>query len=122
MGDAVVGSVTLRIARSLSICALSCAILPPTPRTVAAQPTPAKEALVIVKGVATPFSVFGLLKRLGQIPGVQKVTFDLSSGVADLRLRPDARVTDEDIRQAIFNASYTPGSIRWKAPGGDHED
>lgn len=77
-------------------------------------PAPEHEALVIVKGVATPFSVFGLIRRLHQIQGVESVTFDLSVGLADMKFKPDANVSDQEIRQAILNASYTPGSIRWK--------
>ncbi len=73
-----------------------------------------REALVIVKGVAMPFSVYGIVSRLQQIPGVDHVSFDLSQGLADIRLKPGAAVTDEQIRQAIINASFTPGEIRWK--------
>ena len=75
---------------------------------------PAREALVIVKGVATPFSVFGLLRRFNQIPGVESAAFDLSQGLADVKFKPGATVSDDEIRQAVRNASYTPGSIHWK--------
>jgi hypothetical protein len=76
-----------------------------------------REALIIVKGVATPFSVFGLIQRFNQMPGVESATFDLSQGLADVKFKPGATVSDEDIRRAIRNASYTPGSIRWKQAG-----
>ncbi len=76
--------------------------------------TPRREALIIVKGVATPFSVFGLIHRFKQIPGVEDVVFYLSRGLADVTLKPGATVSDEEFRQAIRNASYTPGAIRWK--------
>ena len=73
-----------------------------------------REALAIVKGVAMPFNVYGIVSRLQQIPGVDHVSFDLSHGLADIMLKPGAAVTDEQIRQAIINASFTPGDIRWK--------
>ena len=79
------------------------------------------EVQVVVKGVATPFSVFGLVNRLGEIPGVEHVSFDLSRGLADVRLRPGATVTDHQFREAIRDASYTPGPIRrTPAKPGEH--
>jgi hypothetical protein len=104
--------------RRLGAVALGCAIaLHPGLSAIAAGSDNApggREALVIVKGVATPFSVFGLLSRFRQIPGVTGATFDLSQGLADLTFKPDAVVSDHDIREAIRNASYTPGPIRWQ--------
>lgn len=88
-----------------------------SPLAIGANPietTSEREVLVIVKGVATPFSVFGLIQRLKQIPEVKSVTFDLSQGLADVRFKPGAVVSDEELRRAIRNASYTPGRIRWK--------
>ena len=92
------------------------ALLSATPAWAAGPPDQGsgREALVIVKGVATPFSVFGLLKRFNQIPGVARASFDLSTGLADVRLRPGAEVTDAQLRDAIIDASYTPGDIRWQ--------
>ena len=80
---------------------------------------PNAEVQVIVKGVATPFSVFGLLRRLGQIPGVAHVSFDLSQGLADVLLQPGATVTDHQVREAVRDASYTPGPIRRKPTAPD---
>ena len=96
-----------------------------TPHALAADPTAGvadREVLVTVKGVATPFSVFGLIERFGQIPGVERVSFDLSQGLADVILKPGAQVTDEDFRRAVRSASYTPGDISRKPgpPVADH--
>lgn len=79
------------------------------------QNTPTQEVLVIVKGVTNPFAQFGLIKHLQQIPGVEQATFNLLRGLADIRLKPGAQVTDAEIRQAIRSASYTPGDITWSA-------
>lgn len=97
----------------LFICLKAPLVLGADPRGTASE----REALVIVKGVATPFSVFGLIRRFNQMPGVESMTFDLSQGLADVKFKPGATVSDEDIRQAVRNASYTPGSIRWKQVG-----
>lgn len=66
-----------------------------------------------MNGVAVPFSVFGIIKRLKEIPGVEHVSFNLSQGLADIRVKPGAQISDDQIRQAVVDASYTPGDIRW---------
>ena len=80
------------------------------------QPAIGAEVLLVVKGVATPFSEFGLIHHLSQIPGVRTVHFDLLHGLADVKLKPGATISDEDFRRAIRGASYTPGPIRWVDP------
>lgn len=75
---------------------------------------PGGEALVVVKGVVSPGSSFGLLKNLGAIKGVADVRFNLLHGLADVRLQPGAVVTDDQLRAAVRSASYTPGGITWK--------
>lgn len=100
--------------RQCAILILVCSFVTFTAPAIAGGPTGAvsgQDILVIVKGVATPFSVFGLIHRFDQIPGVEQVSFDLSQGLADLRLKPGAQVTDEEIRRAVRSASYTPGEI-----------
>ena len=87
-----------------------------TPAVSAAPPPQSDEVQVIVKGVAVPYSVFGIVKRLEQIPGVAKVNFDMRHGLADIKLVPGAHITDEQLRAAIKNASYTPGDIHWVMP------
>ena len=70
------------------------------------------EILMIVKGVAVPFSVFGLIKRLEEIPGVENVQFDLNQGLAHIKIHPGVQVTNDQLRQAVVDASYTPGNIK----------
>ena len=86
------------------------------PAVSATPPAQSDEVQVIVKGVAVPYSVFGIVKRLEQIPGVAKVNFDMRHGLADIKLIPGAHITDEQLRAAIKNASYTPGDIHWVTP------
>ena len=92
----------------------------PAAAQAAASPAgaPAGEVQVTVLGVTSPFFVFGIVKRLGQIPGVQHVSFNLLHGRADVQLKPGAVVTDDDLRKAVRNASYSFGGIHWiRRPG-----
>lgn len=77
---------------------------------------PAGEVLVVVKGVASPFATFGIVKGLSKMPGVAHVHFNMQRGLADIVLKPGARLSDEEIRRVVRTASYTPGEIRWKTP------
>lgn len=77
-----------------------------------------REALAIVKGVTAPFSLYGLTESLRQIPGVDRVVFDMEHGIADITFKPGASATEAQIRQAIGNASFTPGKISWKSAAG----
>ena len=87
----------------------------------AADQTAAKPALppgygevqVTVLGVTAPFFVFGIVARLGQVPGVAHVSFNLLHGIADVTVKPGANITDDDLRHAVRNASYTAGPIKW---------
>lgn len=69
------------------------------------------EVLMVVKGVVAPGATFGLLKHLGEISGVASVSFNLLHGLADIKLKPGASVTDQQLRDAVFSAAYTPGDI-----------
>jgi copper chaperone CopZ len=80
----------------------------------AAHARRARQALITVKGVANPFSSFGIVKRLRQVPGVRDVSFDLYSGQALVTLDPAVDVTEAQLREAVRNASYTAGKIQWR--------
>lgn len=78
----------------------------------------AGEVQVTVLGVTAPFFTFGIVKRFEQIPGVQHASFNLLRGRADIVLKPGATVTDDELRQAVRNASYSIGGIHWvRRPG-----
>lgn len=70
-----------------------------------------EEILAVVKGVTNPFTQFGLIQHFRRIPGVDDVHFNLLHGLADIKLKPGAQVSDDEIRRAIRSASYTPGDI-----------
>ncbi len=71
------------------------------------------DVAVEVKGVAIPFTSFGIVHRLKTVPGVVGVQFNLKQGEAILQLAPNAYVTDSMLRAAVKNASYTPGNVKW---------
>lgn len=102
-----------QVFHALIFVLLGLSLLFPRPALSATPSSSGDEAQVIVKGVAVPYSVFGIIKRLEQIPGVANVSFDMRHGLADIKLNPGAHVTDDQLREAIKNASYTPGDIHW---------
>lgn len=80
------------------------------------QPLIAPKALQVsieVLGVAIPFTAFGIIHRLETVPGVTNVKFDLPTGKATLTFAPNVKVTDSMLRDAVRDASYTPGNIVW---------
>lgn len=79
----------------------------------ATLPLVGRVVMVQVKGVAIPFTSFGIVHRLRTVPGVTSVQFNLKDGVAILHLAPNAHVTGDMLRAAVKNASYTPGNITW---------
>lgn len=83
----------------------------PTCHAGSPQGNGGEEILAVVKGVTNPFTQFGLIKHFQRIPGVTDVHFNLLHGLAEIRLKPGAQVSDDEIRRAIRDASYTPGDI-----------
>ncbi len=116
-GSLASGRRTARAAVLAMVMALSAAGLAGAPaahadvEAMAAQAAPDDDILMIVKGVTYPFSKFGLIRRLKQIPSVEAVWFDLQHGMAHIRLKPGGDVPDAELRRAIVNAAYTPGEI-----------
>lgn len=108
-----------RLARRPALAALGVAlILLAAAETGAAQSVGSvgreRQASITVKGVANPFSSFGIVKRLRQVPGVKNVTFDLYTGQAIVTLDPAADISEAQLREAVHDASYTAGKIQWR--------
>ncbi len=101
----------LMVAQSLAGSATAADQVPVKP----ALPPGYGEVQVVVLGVTAPFFTFGLVKRFEQIPGVEHTSFNLKRGTADVIVKPGATVTDDDLRHAVRNASYSIGSIHWIA-------
>lgn len=66
---------------------------------------------MIVWGIISPGSTFGLIKNLEAVPGIDHVSFDLRHAVATVDIHHGATVTDNQLRAAVISASYTPREI-----------
>jgi len=78
----------------------------------AAADPPGGKAVVTVQGMACPFCAYGLEKRLKTLDGVSDVQIDLGKSEATLEFREGSTVSDEEIRQEVRRAGFTPGAIR----------
>jgi copper chaperone CopZ len=65
---------------------------------------------VRVNGMACPFCAYGIEKKLRALPGARNVKVDLEGGRATFEA-PAGAVTEQQIRQAIKEAGFTPGAI-----------
>lgn len=64
-----------------------------------------------VDGMSCPFCTYGLRKELLTIPGVKDVQVSLVKSEATLQLDPGSNVTDDQIRQAVHQAGFSPAAI-----------
>lgn len=62
---------------------------------------------VEASGLACPFCVRGLERRLTSIEGVETFEFDLESGVGRITVRDGARLTEAQVREAVRDAGFT---------------
>jgi len=91
-------------------------LLAGTPRIVAqASPKSGKQAVVTVQGMQCPFCAYGIKKHLAKLPGVTRVDVELARNQAIVTFAPDAEASDEQIRQAVRKAGFTPGTIEWRS-------
>tara|TARA_R110002096_G_scaffold342549_5_gene535558 strand:- start:5826 stop:6155 length:330 start_codon:yes stop_codon:yes gene_type:complete len=79
----------------------------------AAEPVP--DVRMSVYGLACPFCVNGVEKRLKKVPNVKSVRADLKTGTFVLILEPK-QVDLANLRQAVKKAGFTAGKIE-VAPG-----
>lgn len=67
---------------------------------------------ITVKGLACPFCVHGLGKKLKKIEGVQTVDIKLKTGVARLTFDKGVEPDEKVLRKAIKKAGFTAGEIK----------
>lgn len=79
----------------------------------------AQGAVIIaqVNGMSCPFCAYGVRKELLTIPGVKDVRVNLGKSQAIVTVKPGARVTDQQISQAIREAGFSPGPIKRPTAG-----
>lgn len=67
---------------------------------------------ITVKGLACPFCVHGLGKKLKKIKGVQAVDIELKTGVARVTYEKGVKPDQKVLREAIKKAGFTAGEIK----------
>jgi copper chaperone CopZ len=76
-----------------------------------------RQAVVTVQGMQCPFCAYGIKKHLAKLAGVTRVDVELAKNQAIVTIAPDAKVTDEQIQQAIRKAGFTADKIEWRPVG-----
>lgn len=86
-----------------------------------AAATPAWAAIdhydVDVAGLACPFCAYGLEKKLKNLPGVKNLRVDLDAGRASFDVAPGTTLMPRQVRDAVKDAGFTPGTITVRASG-----
>ncbi len=72
---------------------------------------------VHVKGLACPFCVFGLEKKLKALEGVRGVEVDLKTGIASLQVESRRPPSVNAVRKAVEQAGFTPHEVGLTAVG-----
>jgi copper chaperone CopZ len=64
-----------------------------------------------IRGMTCPFCADGLHRKLGGLPGVEKVEISLKLKKARLLLKDGASIDDGVIRKTIIDSGFTPGDV-----------
>jgi copper chaperone len=102
---------------ALVVFALTLLLVTTRPAVAQAPEDEEKQAVVTVKGMQCPFCAYGIKKHLGKLPGATRVDVELAKNEATVTFEADAEVTDEQIKEAVRKAGFTPEDIKW--PSGD---
>lgn len=100
--------------QTASIVALVLALLVGPPGRAVAQ---VSQVSVHVDGLGCPFCVYGIEKKLGEVPGVESVSTDLKSGQVSLELAEGATPDVRAIENAVTKAGFTPRQVTLTAIG-----
>jgi hypothetical protein len=66
----------------------------------------AREIVIAVPGIPGPYCAYGAEKRLLELNGVEAVTVSWESELIRIGVNDGARITAEDIKQAMKRADY----------------
>lgn len=97
-------------------CAAGCAALPWGESSAEApagheHPLPADQAEVHIQGMACPFCVFNVEKKLREVPGVRSVVTDLESGVSRVEFQGEEAVAPEALWRKAEKSGFTPRKV-----------
>jgi mercuric ion binding protein len=76
-----------------------------------------KSVSLKVEGLACPFCVYGVEKKLKQLPAITDVSVDLKSGAVRLAVGRDQSFSVNQIRDAVREAGFTLRDVRMTAVG-----
>jgi mercuric ion binding protein len=76
------------------------------------------DVTVEVDGLACPFCAYGLEKKLKKIDGVEALEVQIDDGQVKIKLKENAQVSEEDIREAVADAGFTVRAITWASRAG----
>ena len=60
-----------------------------------------------VDGLACPFCVYGIEKKLGQLDGVEKIESNLKTGELSIQIRERKSLTEEQVREAVKSSGFS---------------
>ena len=78
-----------------------------------------KTSVIEVHDMLSVFSVTGVEKRIGEVPGVESVTVDFAAGKATVRF-DETRLEIADIKARVRQNGYEDDAPGITAPGGAH--
>jgi mercuric ion binding protein len=71
--------------------------------------------VIRVDGLACPYCVYGIEKKLKAIDGVEKVDVDLNKGLVTVTVADGVELSDEQMTQLIADAGFTFRSMTKQA-------
>lgn len=66
---------------------------------------------VEVRGLGCPLCATNVKKSLERVPGVNSAQVDLGNGTVALAVRDPQKPTDDDLKQAVVAAGFTPVKV-----------
>ena len=111
----------MRVNRQIVFASILAVVLGIVPDFVASAPRspdgeivseiPRQTIIIRVDGASCPFCAFGLEKRIGRLEGVADVQLEMKEGKVIVTLKEGAIVAEDDLRQAVDEAGFTPREI-----------
>lgn len=78
------------------------------PAAVVESPT----ATLVVHGMSCPLCANNVDKQLLEVPGVSSVHVDMGTGEAKVEFLPKARVTKQQLADAVYKSGFTLAEVR----------
>lgn len=99
-------------ALALSGCASGPRTDGPTGLTDPAAVVESPTATLVVHGMSCPLCANNVDKQLLEVPGVSSVHVDMGTGEAKVEFLPKARVTKQQLADAVYKSGFTLAEVR----------